>query len=105
MQKEILLWRSVVKRAILDACGIYEDSKMYRKHKEHVKKSVELFYTKDCVLVCDYADLDYHIVFKTMRKTTTLFKSHIHKSTLLSIMIDKILSKGDKDEKDTWYDY
>ena len=101
MWSEIKLWRSVIKRAILDCCGIFEDSKILNKPKKKKKIMQEAdnwFMSDDYMTVCDFANIDKSNVKMIKEKSIIAFKTKLKKnSTILSTLLDRVFSrfKGD----------
>ena len=93
MQAEIKLWRYVIKRAILDACAIFEDSKPYRNKKEFLLECREWFHTEDCETVCQYAQIDESFVYHLYKNANWSYKNASLRSSLLSALLDKILER------------
>jgi len=97
LQSEIRLWRAVIKRAILDCCGIFEDSKILNKLKKKQKIMQEAdnwFKSDDFVLVCDFADIVHSEVLDIKRKAVVAFHSVLKQnSTILSTLLDRILMR------------
>tara|TARA_R100000655_G_C2999360_1_gene194129 strand:+ start:6127 stop:6444 length:318 start_codon:yes stop_codon:yes gene_type:complete len=98
---EIKLWRAVIKRAILDCCGIFEDSKILNKPKKKKKIMQEAdswFMSDDFMSVCDFASIDESNVKMIKEKSIKAFKTKLKKnSTILSTLLDRVFSrfKGD----------
>ena len=94
LQSEVRLWRAVIKRAILDCCGIFEDSKILNKPKKKKKIMQEAdswFKSDDFMLVCDFAGMVYTEVLEIKRKAVAAFHTTLKKnSTILSILLDRI---------------
>lgn len=101
MWSEIKLWRSVIKRAILDCCGIFEDSKILNKPKKKKKIMQEAdnwFMSDDYMTVCDFANMEKSNVKMIKEKSIKAFKTKLkNNSTILSTLLDRIFSrfKGD----------
>lgn len=101
MWSEIKLWRAVIKRAILDCCGIFEDSKILNKPKKKKKIMQEAdnwFMSDDFMSVCDFASIDESNVKMIKEKSIKAFKTKLKKnSTILSTLLDRVFSrfKGD----------
>lgn len=101
MWSEIKLWRAVIKRAILDCCGIFEDSKILNKPKKKKKIMQEAdnwFMSDDYMTVCDFANIDKSNVKMIKEKSIIAFKTKLKKnSTILSTLLDRVFSrfKGD----------
>ena len=103
MWSEIKLWRAVIKRAILDCCGIFEDSKILNKPKKKKKIMQEAdnwFMSDDFMSGCDFASIDESNVKMIKEKSIKAFKTKLKKnSTILSTLLDRLFSrfKGDND--------
>ena len=101
MWSEIKLWRAVIKRAILDCCGIFEDSEILNKPKKKKKIMQEAdnwFMSDDFMSVCDFASIDESNVKMIKEKSIKAFKTKLKKnSTILSTLLDRVFSrfKGD----------
>ena len=97
LQSEIRLWRAVIKRAILDCCGIFEDSKILNKPKKKKKIMQEAdswFKSDDFMLICDFADMIYSDVLDIKRKAVEAFHSVLKQnSTTLSSLLDRVLMR------------
>ena len=97
LQSEIRLWRAVIKRAILDCCGIFEDSKILNKPKKKKKIMQEAdswFGSDDFMLICDFADMVHTEVLKIKRKAVVAFHSLLKQnSTILSTLLDRVLMR------------
>ena len=97
LQSEIRLWRAVIKRAILDCCGIFEDSKILNKPKKKKKIMQEAdswFKSDDFMLICDFADMIYSEVLDIKRKAVEAFHSVLKQnSTILSTLLDRVLMR------------
>ena len=90
---EIRLWRYVIKRGILDACAIFEDSKPYRNKKEFLNECKDWFDSEDCLMVCNYAQIDKDFVMSIYENSKWSYnKAHL-RSSLLSALLDKILER------------
>ena len=88
------LWRYVIKRGILDACAIFEDSKPYRNKESFIKECKEWFSTDDFVTVCQLAALDEDFVMKMYQNADHSYNFNKMRSSLLSSLIDKILERS-----------
>ena len=97
MWSEIKLWRAVIKRAILDCCGIFEDSKILNKPKKKKKIMQEAdnwFMSDDFMSVCDFASIDESNVKMIKEKSIKAFKTKLKKnSTILSTLLDRVFSR------------
>ena len=97
LQSEIRLWRAVIKRAILDCCGIFEDSKILNKPKKKKKIMQEAdswFGSDDFMLICDFADIVHSEVLDIKRKAVAAFHSVLKQnSTVLSTLLDRVLMR------------
>ena len=97
IQSEIRLWRAVIKRAILDCCGIFEDSKILnkpKKKKKIMREADDWFGSEDYMLVCDFADMEESEVHSIKRKSLKAFHTKLKKnSTILSTLLDRIFGR------------
>ena len=97
LQSEVRLWRAVIKRAILDCCGIFEDSKILNKPKKKKKIMQEAdswFGSDDFMLICDFADMVHTEVLDIKRKAVVAFYSVLEQnSTILSSLLDRVLMR------------
>ena len=97
MWSEIKLWRSVIKRAILDCCGIFEDSKILNKPKKKKKimqEADDWFQSDDYMTVCSFANIDESNVKMIKEKSIKAFKTKLKKnSTILSTLLDRLFSR------------
>ena len=97
LQSEICLWRAVIKRAILDCCGIFEDSKILnkpKKKKKIMKEADNWFGSDDFMLICDFADMVHTEVLKIKRKAVVAFHAVLKQnSTILSTLLDRVLMR------------
>ena len=97
LQSEVRLWRAVIKRAILDCCGIFEDSKILNKPKKKKKIMQEAdswFESDDFMLICDFADMVHTEVLDIKRKAVVAFHSVLEQnSTILSSLLDRVLMR------------
>ena len=91
---EIRMWRYVVKRAILDACAIFEDSKPYRNKKEFLNECRTWFDSEDCVIVCNFAQLDKDYVLHLYKNSKQSYQNSSLRSSLLSALLDKVMERG-----------
>ncbi len=91
---EIRLWRYVVKRAILDACAIFEDSKPYRNKEEFLNECRTWFNSKDCMIVCNFAQLDKDYVLHLYKNSKHSYQNASLRSSLLSALLDKVMERG-----------
>jgi hypothetical protein len=66
---EILLWRSVIVRTILDSMGVDIHAWGYSR-KRIIEDSIEWFHksNQNFILVCDYADLEPDFVLRLKKK-------------------------------------
>ena len=105
LHSEVRLWRAVIKRAILDCCGIFEDSKILnkpKKKKQIMQEADEWFKSDDCMLVCDFAKMEVTDVRMIKSKSIQAFHSKLKKnSTILSTLLDRVFGRfiGGKDGK------
>ena len=97
-QDEVKLWRSVIKRAVLDCCGIFEDSKfntrITKRHK--IIFEAESWFNKkdDFYEVCSFSNMQPHNVFEIKEQAKKYFKdSSEERSTLLSALLDRLLQR------------
>jgi len=99
----IRLWRAVIKRAILDCCGIFEDSKILnkpKKKKQIMQEADNWFKSDDFMLVCDFANMEETEVQMIKSKSIQAFHSKLKKnSTILSTLLDRVFGRfiGGKD--------
>ena len=96
----VKLWRAVIKRSILDCCGIFEDSKLYHRKKHRIIFEAESWYNKchepesDFEQVCEFANMNPDNVFELKENAKRYFKySSEEKSTLLSALMDRVLRR------------
>jgi len=98
LSPELKLWRSVIKRAILDCCGIFEDSKfngrLATRHRI-IYEAESWFNNKDELqYVCSYANMEADNVFEIKENAKKYFKdSYGERSTLLSALLDRVFSR------------
>tara|TARA_R110002020_G_scaffold323941_1_gene539739 strand:- start:1380 stop:1703 length:324 start_codon:yes stop_codon:yes gene_type:complete len=98
LSPELKLWRSVIKRAILDCCGIFEDSKfngrLATRHRI-IYEAESWFNNKDELqYVCSYANMEADNVFEIKENAKKYFKdSSGERSTLLSALLDRVFSR------------
>ena len=97
MWSEIKLWRAVIKRAILDCCGIFEDSKILNKPKKKKKimqEADDWFMSDDFMSVCDFASIDNTNVNTIKKQSVKAFKGKLKRnSTMLSTLLDRLFSR------------
>ena len=97
LHPELRLWRAVIKRAILDCCGIFEDSKILNKPKKKKKimqEADDWFKSEDYMLVCDFADMEVSNVRMIKSKSVKAFHSKLKKnSTILSTLLDRVFGR------------
>ena len=91
---EIRMWRYVVKRAILDACAIFEDSKPYRNKEEFLNECRTWFNSEDCMIVCNFAQLDKDYVLHLYKNSKHSYQNASLRSSLLSALLDKVIARG-----------
>jgi len=105
LHSEVRLWRAVIKRAILDCCGIFEDSKILnkpKKKKQIMREADDWFKSDDYMLVCDFANMEVTDVRMIKEKSIQAFHSKLKKnSTILSTLLDRVFGRfiGGKDGK------
>ena len=105
LHSEVRLWRGVIKRAILDCCGIFEDSKILnkpKKKKQIMQEADDWFKSDDYMLVCDFANMEISDVRMIKIKSIQAFHSKLKKnSTILSTLLDRVFGRfiGGKDGK------
>lgn len=103
LHPELRLWRAVIKRAILDCCGIFEDSKILnkpKKKKQIMQEADNWFKSDDFMLVCDFANMEETEVQMIKSKSIQAFHSKLKKnSTILSTLLDRVFGRfiGGKD--------
>lgn len=97
LQSEIRLWRAVIKRAILDCCGVFEDSKILnkpKKKKKIMREANDWFGSEDYMLVCDFAQMEESEVHSIKRKSLDAFHNKLKKnSTILATLLDRIFAR------------
>jgi len=91
---EVKMWRYVIKRAILDSCAIFEDSKPYRNKDSFLQESIDWFKSEDCEVVCLNANLNVDFVKKLQRNASWCYNENRMRSSLLSALLDKILERN-----------
>ena len=94
LSAETKLWRYVIKRAILDSCAIFEDSKPYRNKDSFLQESIDWFKSYDCQIVCLNANLNFDFVKKLQRNASWAYCENNMRSSLLSALLDKILERN-----------
>ena len=105
LHSEVRLWRAVIKRAILDCCGVFEDSKILnkpKKKKQIMQEADDWFKSDDYMLVCDFANMEISDVRMIKIKSIQAFHSKLKKnSTILSTLLDRVFGRfiGGKDGK------
>ena len=98
LSPELKLWRAVIKRAILDCCGIFEDSKfngrLATRHRI-IYEAESWFNNKDELqYVCSYANMEPDNVFEIKENAKKYFKdSSGERPTLLSALLDIVFSR------------
>lgn len=103
LHSEVRLWRAVIKRAILDCCGIFEDSKILnkpKKKKQIMQEADDWFKSDDYMLVCDFANMEVDDVRMIKEKSIRAFHLKLKKnSTILSTLLDRLFGRfiGGKD--------
>jgi|TARA_Y100001951_G_scaffold15286_1_gene10455 uncharacterized protein YozE (UPF0346 family) len=95
---EIRLWRAVLKRVILDCCGIFEDSKfntrLATRHRIIYEAESWFNHTDDYEEVCSFANMQTDNVFELKENAKKYFKnSSEERSTLLSALLDRVFSR------------
>jgi len=98
LSSEVKLWRAVLKRAILDCCGIFEDSKFNNRlaTRHRIIYEAESWFNNkdDYEEVCNYANIQPHNVFELKENAKRYFKnSSEERSTLLSALLDRVFSR------------
>tara|TARA_Y100000593_G_scaffold89411_1_gene173592 strand:+ start:996 stop:1316 length:321 start_codon:yes stop_codon:yes gene_type:complete len=98
LSPDIKLWRAVLKRAILDCCGIFEDSKFNNRlaTRHRIIYEAESWFNQkdDYDEVCSYANMESDNVFALKENAKRYFKdSSEEKSTLLSALLDRVFSR------------
>jgi len=100
ISNEVKLWRSVIKRAILDCCGIFEDSKFNGRlaTRHRIVYEAESWFNntdEQYELVCDFADMAPDTVVEFKERAKQYFKnSSGERSTLLSALLDRLFSRN-----------
>jgi len=98
LSPELKLWRAVIKRAILDCCGIFEDSKfngrLATRHRI-IYEAESWFNNKDEIqYVCSFANMQVDNVVEIKENAKKYFKdSSGERSTLLSALLDRVFSR------------
>jgi len=96
LHSEVRLWRAVIKRAILDCCGIFEDSKILNKpkKKKHIMQEADDWFKSDYhMIVCDFANMEVSDVRMIKSKSIQAFHSRLKKnSTILSTLLDRVFA-------------
>ena len=95
---EVKLWRAVIKRAILDCCGIFEDSKFNNRlatRHRIIYEAESWFNLKDDLeTICNYADINSDNVFEIKENAKKYFtESSQESSTLLSALLDRVFTR------------
>ena len=98
LSSEVRLWRAVLKRAVLDCCGIFEDSKFNSRlaTRHRIIYEAENWFNQKCDFeeVCSYANIQPHNVFELKENAKRYFKhSSEVRSTLLSALLDRVFSR------------
>ena len=98
LQEEVKLWRSVIKRAILDCCGIFEDSKFNTRlaTRHRIIFEAESWFNKkdDFHEICSFANMQPNNVFEIKENAKRYFKdSSEERSTLLSALLDRLFQR------------
>ena len=98
LSSEVKLWRAVLKRAVLDCCGIFEDSKFNNRlaTRHRIIYEAESWFNNkdDYEEVCSYANIQPHNVFELKENAKRYFKdSSEERSTLLSALLDRVFSR------------
>ena len=98
MQDEVKLWRSVIKRAILDCCGIFEDSKFNTRitTRHRIIFEAESWFNQkdDFHEICSFANMKPNNVFEIKENAKKYFKySSGERSTLLSALLDRLFQR------------
>ena len=98
LSPELKLWRAVIKRAILDCCGIFEDSKfngrLATRHRI-IYEAESWFNNQDEIKsVCSFANMQVDNVVEIKENAKKYFKdSSGERSTLLSALLDRVFSR------------
>ena len=98
MQDEVRLWRSVIKRAILDCCGIFEDSKFNTRlaTRHRIIFEAESWFNQkdDFHEICSFANIKPNNVFEIKENAKKYFKdSSGERSTHLSALLDRLFQR------------
>ena len=98
LSSEVRLWRSVLKRAVLDCCGIFEDSKFNNRlaTRHRIIYEAESWFNnqEDYEQVCDFSNMQTRNVFELKENAKKYFKySSETRSTLLSALLDRVLNR------------
>ena len=98
ISNEIKLWRAVIKRAILDCCGIFEDSKFNNRlaTRHRIIYEAESWFNlkEDFYLICDYANIEPDNVVEIKERAKRYFtNSKDESSTLLSALLDRLFTR------------
>ena len=79
LSSEVRLWRAVLKRAVLDCCGIFEDSKFNSRlaTRHRIIYEAESWFNNkdDYEEVCSYANIQPHNVFELKENAKRYFKN------------------------------
>ena len=79
ISSEVRLWRSVLKRAILDCCGIFEDSKfnnrLATRHRIIYEAESWFNHQDDYEQVCSFANMQTRNVFELKENAKKYFKN------------------------------
>jgi|TARA_B100001964_G_C14143002_1_gene558329 hypothetical protein len=94
----VKLWRAVLKRAILDCCGIFEDSKFNNRlaTRHRIIYEAESWFNdyNDYEQVCSFANMEPDNVLELKENAKKYFKdSSEERSTLLSALLDRVFSR------------
>ena len=95
---EVKLWRAVIKRAILDCCGIFEDSKFNNRlaTRHRIIYEAESWFNlkEDLETICDYADINSNNVIEIKENAKNYFTNSCQeRSTLLSDLLDRAFTR------------
>jgi len=95
---EVKLWRAVIKRAILDCCGIFEDSKFNNRlaTRHRIIYEAESWFNlkEDFYQICDYANIEPDNVVEIKERAKRYFtNSKDESSTLLSALLDRLFTR------------
>ena len=98
LSPEVKLWRAVLKRSILDCCGIFEDSKFNTRitTRHRIIFEAESWFNQKYYFeeICDYANIQPHNVYELKENAKQYFKdSSEERSTLLSALLDRVFSR------------